>query len=375
MIALPTHYAGRFVTVERWLAGFDDDALIKQYPAVGVLGAWIHTLRGRPALADRWGDLAEQGRFEGTLPDGSTSIESWRAILRAARGRSGLEQMRADAELALREIAPASAWRPVALLLLAGSHHLAGEDDVADDLFARTAEVAAAVGAQGPRRIALAERVLLAVDGGRLDEADELMSQAVALVDNAALSDYMTTTIVFAASARIALRHGDSTSARAALMRAQRLRPQLTYALPWFAAHTLLELARTYLALTDIPGAKALLAEANEIIRLRPGLGVLVDQARQLRDQIGRTSEPEARWASAVTAAELRLIPLLTTHLSFREIAERLYVSRNTVKAQAISLYRKLGVSSRSEAIQRAAELGLVDAPVIPVRQDFILSG
>jgi LuxR family maltose regulon positive regulatory protein len=63
---------------------------------------------------------------------------------------------------------------------------------------------------------------------------------------------------------------------------------------------------------------------------------------------------------SALTAAELRLLPLLSTHLSFREIGERLFVSRNTIKTQAISVYRKLGVSSRSEAIARASELGLV---------------
>jgi LuxR family transcriptional regulator, maltose regulon positive regulatory protein len=57
----------------------------------------------------------------------------------------------------------------------------------------------------------------------------------------------------------------------------------------------------------------------------------------------------------------------VTTHLSFREIAERLYVSRNTVKSQAISVYRKLDASSRSEAIERAVELGLVDEPVSSV--------
>ena len=64
---------------------------------------------------------------------------------------------------------------------------------------------------------------------------------------------------------------------------------------------------------------------------------------------------------STLTPAELRLLPLLTTYLSFREIGEHLFVSRNTVKTQAISVYRKLGVSSRSEAIERAEELGLVE--------------
>ena len=65
-------------------------------------------------------------------------------------------------------------------------------------------------------------------------------------------------------------------------------------------------------------------------------------------------------WASTLTAAELRLLPLLTTHLSFREIAERLFVSRNTVKTQAISVYRKLDASTREDAVARARELKLI---------------
>ena len=69
---------------------------------------------------------------------------------------------------------------------------------------------------------------------------------------------------------------------------------------------------------------------------------------------------------SSLTAAELRLLPLLTTHLTFREIGDRLFVSRNTVKTQAISIYRKLGASSRGEAVQRAVELGLVDEALTP---------
>ena len=64
--------------------------------------------------------------------------------------------------------------------------------------------------------------------------------------------------------------------------------------------------------------------------------------------------------ASSLTAAELRLLPLLSTHLTLLEIGERLHLSRNTVKTQAVSIYRKLGVSSRSEAMQRVRELGLL---------------
>jgi DNA-binding NarL/FixJ family response regulator len=71
---------------------------------------------------------------------------------------------------------------------------------------------------------------------------------------------------------------------------------------------------------------------------------------------------PIDAWAASLTNAELRLLPLLATHLTFREISTRRYVSRNTVKTQAISIYRKLGVSSRSAAMDRAAELGLLGA-------------
>jgi LuxR family maltose regulon positive regulatory protein len=65
---------------------------------------------------------------------------------------------------------------------------------------------------------------------------------------------------------------------------------------------------------------------------------------------------------SSLTAAELRLLPLLSTHLSFREIGERLYVSQYTVKTQAGSVYRKLDVSSRGQAVQRLQEIGLLSA-------------
>jgi LuxR family maltose regulon positive regulatory protein len=87
---------------------------------------------------------------------------------------------------------------------------------------------------------------------------------------------------------------------------------------------------------------------------------VLGDQVTRLKAEIDAMPQAAAGGGSGLTRAELRLLPLLSTHLSFREIGERLFVSRNTIKTQAISVYRKLGVSSRSDAIARAGELGLL---------------
>jgi LuxR family transcriptional regulator, maltose regulon positive regulatory protein len=71
------------------------------------------------------------------------------------------------------------------------------------------------------------------------------------------------------------------------------------------------------------------------------------------------TSRGGIAGVSSLTTAELRLLPLLPTYLTFAEIGQRLYVSQHTVKTQATSIYRKLGVSSRGQAVQRLQEVGL----------------
>jgi Bacterial regulatory proteins, luxR family len=53
-------------------------------------------------------------------------------------------------------------------------------------------------------------------------------------------------------------------------------------------------------------------------------------------------------------------LPYLQTHLTIGEIGERLFVSRNTVSSQVSSIYRKLGVSSRSDAVTQATAAGLL---------------
>jgi LuxR family maltose regulon positive regulatory protein len=140
--------------------------------------------------------------------------------------------------------------------------------------------------------------------------------------------------------------------------RAARLRPLLTYALPVVSVQALLELTRSYIALADPGGAAAVLRQVHDILQQRPDLGVLPRQAEELHYRLAKI-KAVAVGASSLTAAELRLLPLLPTHLSFQEIGERLYLSKNTVKTQAYSVYRKLGVSSRSGAVTRMHELGL----------------
>jgi len=122
-----------------------------------------------------------------------------------------------------------------------------------------------------------------------------------------------------------------------------------------------IELTRVHLALTDIAGARTLMREIDELLERRPDLGTLVGQARALRAQLSADLASSIPGPSCLTGAELRVLPMLTTHLSLPEIGAELFLSPHTVKSQAISIYRKLGTCSRSQAVTRSRELGLLD--------------
>jgi LuxR family maltose regulon positive regulatory protein len=366
-LAQPVYYSGRIKTVESWLDRFGDETELEQYPAVAVIGGWIHALQGQASEAERWFDIATRGVDNVAPPDGSTSARPWIALLRAVMCRDGVEQMLRDADDSLDELPADSPWRPVGLLMQGVAHLLLGNEEQADLILEEAAEAAGQSGATDTRVVAISERSLLAAARDDPITAEKLSLQAHELVEEAHLDGYATSSIALAATARALLRHGRWDQARACLTAAARLTPLLTHALPWFAVQTRLELARTHVALRDAQGARGLLSEVRQILRVRPKLGVLTGLTDVIQNEVDKMPEAANDNGTGLTGAELRLLPLLATHFSFREIGERLHVSRNTVKTQAISVYRKLGVSNRSDAIERAGQLGLLDAAPSPL--------
>jgi LuxR family maltose regulon positive regulatory protein len=357
-LVVPLYYTGRIGTIRPWLAWFDHQGLLEAHPEVALVGALLHAVEGHAAAAERWADVAERGAFEGTLPDGTTSWEGWIAYLRSALCRNGVEQMRADGDVASENMAPGTVWLASAITLLAMSHLLSGNVDGADELLERAIDVGEEGGATGT--VELAERALIAIERGQWDRAGVFADSARANMREAKMEGYLTSILVYAAAARVAIHRGEVAQARKELASAQRVRPMVTHAMPFWAVQARLELARAHLALSDPGGARTLLREADGIVRRRPGLGILPAQVREVGRQID-AMRYDVLGASTLTTAELRILPLLATHLSFREIGEQLYVSSHTVKSQAISIYRKLGVTSRSDAIRSAATLGLLE--------------
>jgi LuxR family maltose regulon positive regulatory protein len=269
--------------------------------------------------------------------------------------------MRTDAELALELLAVGSLWRAPAQLLLGISHMLAGDHSMADRAMAEATELAQDSRATVAASVALAERAILAIGRQDWQDAETLVEQARSVVATAHLEECVTSLVLYAAGARVAIHHGNLDQAEQDLARAQQLRPQATHALPYYAVQARLELTCAYIALTDVAAARRVLGEVDELLRWRPDLGTLAHQASQLRSQLDHLRVDVIGTAS-LTTAELRVLPLLATHLTFREIGQRLYVSQHTVKTQAMSIYRKLGASSRGQAVQRARTLGLLAA-------------
>jgi LuxR family maltose regulon positive regulatory protein len=359
-IALPMWAAGRGVTVEGWFDWLDAHGPDDPYPPAAVQWAWLRALTGHPADAERWAEAAERASFDGTLPDGSSSIAPWLALLRSLLCRGGIDQMSRDARVALEGLSNGSQFRATAVLLLGLSQRFAGDPDAADASMEDAAELGNRYGAIPTVSVALAERSVLAMERGDWTDAQTFAQEAGKVVHDGGLQDYMTSILAYSTAARVGLHEGDSIRAKRDLARAHRLRPLTSRAVPHLAVQARLELARAHLTLADPGAARLLLREVADLSRRRSDLGVLTQEAEDLRTQL-RGISGGTPGASTLTTAELKLLPLLPTYFSFRQIGEQLHLSPHTVKTQAISVYRKLGVTSRGGAIERAIALGLLE--------------
>ena len=373
-MALQVHYDGRNETLDEWLGWFRDDELAR-YPALAVEGGWVRALTGRPADAERWLALADGARSTIPLSDGSATIDPWVAILRAGMMPDGVDRAVADADLALKQLPPTSGWKPAALGLRGIAHAVLGNTDRARADLTAAVDVGVAGDATEVVILARAQLALLAAEQGAWDDAREYAGAAQALVEERGLGDYSTSALAHVATARVALHEAKPEDAREVLTRAHRLRPLLDQGLPWLTIQVGLELTRAHLALAEPAAARTVLTETERVLEVRPLMGSLAEDAQELHERVAASSGSDGAWAMSLTGAELRLLPYLATHLMFPEIATRLFVSRNTVKSEAVSIYRKLGVSSRSGAIERAVELGLLESSIYPPGANFTPEG
>jgi len=356
-LALPAFRQSRLSTLQRWYRWLDARGGIEGHPMAAVWASLLAAQEGRPAEAERWADEVDRWEYrEGPGPD-DPGAEAWAAVLRALLCRHGVKRMLADADEAVRRFAAAGIAAPVAMACRGIALVLSGDPHGADAAFAEAFAGGEGVGAPDVLADTLCERSLLATARGDWSSAETFADRARALERQAGIEEML----VCAVQARVAWHRGDFPAARRELVSAQRLRPFQSYIHPHLAVQARLELARVQFALADMAGARTLMREIDEILKRRPDLGILVGEARELRARLSAERAPAAPGASSLTAAELRVLPMLATHLSFPEIGAEMFLSPHTIKSQAMSIYRKLGASSRHQAVTRSRELGLLE--------------
>ncbi len=356
-LSLPTYRQGRVTTLQRWFEWLDGEGAIEGHPLAAVWASILAGQTGRPAEAERWADAVDRWQQGEAVWPADPVAEAWAAVLRAIMCRRGVRQMRADADEAAQRLAAAGIIAPVAALCQGIAQVLSGDPEDAETFFEEAISCGAEASAPDVLAITYCERALLAMARREWDQADALAGQARAVLRSAGIED----ALACAVGARVAVHRGDVATARQELIAAQRVRSLLTYALPYLAVQARIALIRVHLALADIAGARTLMREIDAVLKRRPDLGTLAGEARALRSQLANERAPGVPGASSLTAAELRILPLLATHLSFPEIGAETFLSPHTVKSQAISIYRKLGASSRHQAVTRSRELGLLE--------------
>jgi LuxR family maltose regulon positive regulatory protein len=315
--------------------------------------------QGDRDAAERWAARAE--------PPAATAGESARGaidaglgVVRAAIARDGLTAMTVDARRAFAAAPDDATWRSFARLLEGSAHCVAGRTDEAraclDDGARR-----AVLDAPLVRSLCLAQLAFLSLQADDLDDAAALAAGARAAVVCGDDGELPLTALSLAVSALVLSHRGQLDAARRDIKEAGRRLAVLPDVAPWYGALARVALARAELRLSDGARARGLLSEASRLAARTPdavALRTWIDDAWAQADDYA--AGPVA-CPTVLTRAELRVLRLLPSHLSFREIAARLHVSANTIKTQAHAVYRKLDASSRSEAVANARAIGLVD--------------
>jgi LuxR family transcriptional regulator, maltose regulon positive regulatory protein len=345
---------GRHTMIRRWLDRFTPEQIAGHAP-LALAAATSELATGDSDLVEHWCAAADRGA------EPTAAGEPVVTILRALIARDGLGRMHDDAAGASALVSDDPPWLALCALLRGAALHLTGERDRAREHLEDGVRHGA-VAAPSVQVLCLAQLGVLASEENDWTTAELCISRARMQVERVGLADYPLAALVYAASALDRAHRGRVDDAQRDMREGARLLAMLADFTPWYEAETRLLLAAAALRLSDVVGARTLLAEASRLAARAPDAVVLKAWLDDLWARADAFSSAAILGPTSLTTAELRVLRLLPTHLSFREIAGRLQVSANTIKTQAHAVYRKLDASSRTEAVSSARLLGLLDA-------------
>jgi LuxR family maltose regulon positive regulatory protein len=352
--------SGRIAILTNWFGLLGDDR-ISANPLAAHSAAWAAALNGEAELARRLLPVVEAGPPDGPLPDGMRSLQFSAALLMGTFGFTGIRAMHdAAARAVALESDPESPWYSLARVSLGASLYFLGEPGTAREMLESALMYVSPVARV--RLLAYAFLCMLALEEGRPRQAQVLAHAARDIEANqtyglagAPQGSYapMALGAVYAAQGR-------PEDARREFERALQARRRLPGLSPWVSMEISLRLAPVLQELGDAAEAAAVLSEARDVLTAFPdGAEAQLDRLERLEQRLGPQGQAEPGTAR-LTRREVAVLRSLRGSLSLREIGDELYLSPNTIKSHTRAIYRKLGVSSRQQAIQRAQERGLL---------------
>ncbi len=354
--ALPTIvFQGEHVSLARWIDAplFDG---IPRDPRLATARAWVALLTGHRGEVQRWLDIARAGlvgRSPGPPADPVVLAADAATMI---SGLGGARQTLAHAR-SIGDAGPeGNPWWAVARGIEAVVRYLLDEDDDPEAAL-RAAEIDTR-SVPPSHATVVAHLGLHLLDRGARTEGLEAIDAATDEVDRAGIAGHPVVAMVFAAEARACAERGDRSGYAAAAEHARSLVDGIGGVIDRAYAHLHLILADAALVVGDAEEARRSVHAARSRLVYEPDVAVLTAWADRVVAQIaGGTGD---RHLPAISAAEARVLEQLPTNLTFAEIGGRLHLSGNTVKSHAIAMYRKLGVTSRSAAVDAAREVGLL---------------
>ncbi|WP_028067487.1 LuxR family transcriptional regulator [Solirubrobacter soli] len=336
--------SGRIESINEWLAQMpdrDDQRLL-------LARAWVAALRGREGdmrvAASRARALGDLG--DGPLPDGFVSVESSLSVLEATFGWGDVGAILANGERSERLEPRGSPWRPVITWALGWAHYCNGDLDRAERWLRETTEIAPVAEQWIVGVAAIADLSLIAGLRGRRAEQLRLAEEAVAVTRRVGLWDAVEDGEVHTAYGVALAAHGRHDDALSSLEKGVFLRRLWAQKLDLIDG--LIALASTVSEVGDHERATALFDEAQALAARCADPGALPARlAAARRSATIRRGAP----SDALSERELTVLRYLAGGLTERQVAAELYLSFNTVHSHVKAIYRKLGVSSRAEAV------------------------
>jgi ATP/maltotriose-dependent transcriptional regulator MalT len=348
---------GGYATVAAWLDAFPQ-GVVAGDARLSVVDAWVASFQRRRDDARLALQSAIDAGYEGPLPDGASSVEATAALLRGGFPWGDVGEMLSAAQRAFElEGERDSMWRVTVHVQLGWALALAGRADEARPLLERAAALAPrteqwlnAVGAD-------CLLAFLDLDAGDLTSAGRWARRAVGVRESQGLADTATGGWAGATLGAVLVRGDERDEGERLLtLGLDRMRSASE---PLLVIQVLLTLAVALGARGAVDDARRALAEGRDLLDGCRDPGVLADRWEETSHSLA-TGLRSAGDGTELTKRELEILRLLPTRLSQREIGRRLFVSYNTVHSHMRSIYQKLGVSSRADAVDRAQEQGIL---------------